>query len=258
MATESELRDELHASSGAPKRGIDTATVLTGARARRTPKLVAFSSLAVLAIAGITTFGITSLPGLLPMQSGAVNSAAEPPNSESGAGAVKGEDAGGGAGSDNGLEMLSRCAQPVNTRAPGASGLSLTVDFPHTAPADGEPIEGTVHLTNNGSTHLRGTTASVPFMTLSRDGIVSWHSNGAMDSRAILVDLAPGASLDYTATVLPVRCTPADETGERFRDGLPPLGPGTVALSAAIEFQPDAPGSGSTLIISPLVPAELR
>ncbi|MBB5632448.1 hypothetical protein BKA04_000671 [Cryobacterium mesophilum] len=258
MATESELRNEFHAASDAPTRGIDTAAVLTRARARRTPRLVAFSSLAVLAVAGVTTLGITSLPGLLPSRGGAQTAADAPSYSEPDPGTVKGEDSGGRVGLGGGLEQLNRCAQPVTVPTAVSGGLSLSVEFPTTASADGSVVTGTVRMTNTGSTRITGSTASSPFMTLSRDGIVSWHSNGPMDSRGVLIDLAPGASVDYTAEVRLVVCSAQDETGDGFREALPPLGPGAAAISAAIVFLPDAPGAGGTLVMSRLVPVDLR
>jgi hypothetical protein len=55
------------------------------------------------------------------------------------------------------------------------------------------------------------------------------------------VDLAPGESLEYTASFDAVECGPEDDGPDGFRADLPALAPGTYELSAAIDFAPDVP-----------------
>lgn len=105
-------------------------------------------------------------------------------------------------------------------------------------------------MTNTGTTRANGTTSIQPFMTLSREGIVAWHSNGAIDSRGVLVDLAPGESISYPVSVTPVVCDATDELAQGFRDNLPPIGPGQIVLSAVIGFFPDSSSVGREILVT--------
>jgi hypothetical protein len=136
-------------------------------------------------------------------------------------------------------ERLNLCGAPVTELAPSAYGLQLDVEFPSTAPLGTAAIEGTVRLTNTSSTRVMGTTAAVPAITLAHEGIVQWHSNGPMIMSLVVVDLEPGQSLEYAASVLPVQCGVEDDAAEAFRTDLPALSPGQYELSAAIDFTPD-------------------
>jgi hypothetical protein len=79
-------------------------------------------------------------------------------------------------------------------------------------------------------------TAAAPAITVSQEGITLWHSNGAMVMSLVIVDLAPGESLEYAASFTPVLCGVEDDMAEVFRNDLPALDPGEYELSAAIDF----------------------
>ena len=115
-------------------------------------------------------------------------------------------------------------------------------------------------MTNTSAEPVRGTTYTVPAVILSQDGIVVWHTNGAVDANAIVVDLEPGASMQYSAWFEPVRCTADDETFEAFPAGLPPAGAGSYELSAAIDFAPDVPTATTELdlVTGPRMPIVLE
>lgn len=136
-------------------------------------------------------------------------------------------------------EKLSLCEGTVAEVAPSRYGLRLDVAFPGSAPATGAPVAGVVRLTNTSGSRVVGTTGAAPAITVSQGGIVLWHSNGAVDAAAVVVDLAAGQSLEYAASFTPVRCEAEDDARESFRAELPPLATGAYELSAAIDFAPD-------------------
>ncbi|MEO9104559.1 MAG: hypothetical protein ABI238_06365 [Terrimesophilobacter sp.] len=188
-----------------------------------------------------------------------MNSAVSAPQPASGAGDSKGGTAGASEAPSGTGQFANACGAPVVAEAPHATGLRLTLEFPDSAPATGTAIEGTVLLTNTSSTHVSGMTAVMPFMTLSRDGVIAWHSNGAMDSAGVVVDLAPGASMPYSVSVVPVQCGPEDELGPAFRAGLPPIAAGKLQLNAEIVFLPDSSGAeGEILVTGPPETIDLR
>ncbi|PWB96202.1 hypothetical protein [Homoserinimonas hongtaonis] len=218
---------------------IDTAAVIRRSRRRRLPRQVGVGSALTLAVAGIGVAGATGLR--LPSSSMTMTSA-----SDSGAtvresadgGFTPDEDFAGAAGGSAGtslapVEKLNPCALPIAEVA-STTTLELYPQFPAVAEANGVPIAASVTLQNTGQGHIVGTTAASPAMTLSRDGVTVWHSNGPLIALAVAVDLAPGESMTYPASVVPVRCDEQDEAAESFRDGLPALPAGTYALSAAI------------------------
>lgn len=257
MSSESELREALRSSASIPTTGIDTARVVRTARARRMPKQLAFSSLSVLAIAGITTVGITTLPSLQPGPDVASESGVMATMAQSSAGSVAD---GADAKSLGAVQSSSNlCGMPTTSVAPNSAGLALTLEFPDFAPADGRRLSGTVVLTNTGTLRVRGTTALQPIVSVSREGITVWHSNSSLNSHGVLIDLDPGQSFSYDAEFTPVECGPEDDEAEQFRDDLPPLGPGVYRVSAELAFIPDAalPGEG-ILIGGPVDSIELR
>jgi hypothetical protein len=135
-------------------------------------------------------------------------------------------------------DELNQCAGPVAETVASFSGLQLDVAFPEAAPV-GSTVAGAVTLTNASTAHVTGTTASRPAITLSQNGTVLWHSNGPVDSSAVMVDLDPGQSLQYAASFEPVRCDVQDDLAEAFRADLPAVPPGEYEVSAAIDFAPD-------------------
>ena len=85
---------------------------------------------------------------------------------------------------------------------------------------------------------MTGTTGATPAVTVSANGTALWHSNGPTILSLVIIDLAPGESLVYEASVVPVRCSVDDDLAESFPADLPPLAPGNYELSAAIDFSP--------------------
>ena len=132
-------------------------------------------------------------------------------------------------------EKINLCGGGLADVAPNAAGLVLTSSF-SAADASAERVSGTVTLTNTGTEHITGTSAASPAITLSKDGIVRWHSNGPMIAMAALVDLAPGASLSYQASFQPVSCGIEDDSAESFRENLPHVDAGEYQVSAALDL----------------------
>ena len=227
MPTESELRDWLRGSGSdqAPRDRVDAATVIRRSKRRRLPSLLGAGGVLTLAIAGISVASVAGIRAFAPQTMvGSAGSAGGEPVPGAGRVADQGS-----------AEQLNLCGGKTTSVARAESGLVLTTHFPASAPADGRPVTGTVTLTNTGTETVSGTTAASAVTTVSQRGITLWHSNGAMIMLAVMVDLAPGQSMDYPATFRPVRCDHDDDlTG--FRDNLPALGAGEYQLSAAIDL----------------------
>ena len=238
MPSESELREAIRSSANITTTGIDSDAVVRRARARRVPKQLAFSSLSVLAIAGIATLGITTLPSLQPGPDVASESgvmAMVPETSEDAAAS------GSGAKQSAALQLSSNlCGMPTMSAEPNSADLTLSTNFPELAPADGRSVIGTVVLTNSGTLRVRGSTALQPVVSVARNGITVWHSNSLLNSQAVLIDLDPGQSFSYDAQFTAVECESEDDEGEQFRDNLAPLTPGVYQISAELHFIPDA------------------
>jgi hypothetical protein len=240
MYTEDELRTML--ANDASSRGgtIDTALVIRRSGRRRharTAVVGGATTLAVLGIGAAAVAGVRTLGGTSSSTSVAVGQSATTPDTKS---SVEGGAAAGGqpqAGLKRAAaEKLNLCGGALASVAPNAAGLVLTTQFPATAAAASTSITGKVTLTNTGLEHIVGTTAASPAITLSRDGVTIWHSNGPMIAMVAVVDLAPGASMTYQASFSPVVCSVEDDSAASFREGLPQATPGDYSLSAAIDL----------------------
>ncbi len=252
MPTEDDLRKLF---SSEPTRGtVDARKVIAKTRARRLPRQFAAGAVGALAVVGITVVGIQSVlphPTVSTLSGGEAAPDAQP-----------------GQASDSAAkrapaEKINLCAGPLAQPAPSVYGLQLDVTFPATASVGTATVQGTVRLTNNGPDTVKGTTAATPAITLSQDGVVLWHSNGPAAASGVVVDLAPGESLEYAASFSPVRCEVADDEGQSFREGLPPVPAGGYDLSAAIDFMPDASmvqqaTPGLDLVTGPTAPITLN
>jgi hypothetical protein len=150
---------------------------------------------------------------------------------------------------------LNRCAQKLAPEVGRAGGLQLTAAF-DTAYRSDSSITGTVTLSNHTSSTVIGTTGATPIVTLSRNGRVLWHTNGAMITMAATVDLAPGASMTYPASFSPVECAAQDEADHSFRDNLPLVPVGRYDVSAAIDLTRE--DGTSTLVTGPLTRIRIR
>jgi len=254
MPTEDDLR-ELFASATAPQH-LDTTRVIAKSRARRLPRQIAIGAVSTLAVVGIV---VVSLPALLPQQS-TMSTLAEP---ESSAGAAAPNVQALGSQKRAPAEKINLCTGPLAQAAPSSSGLQLDVTFPATAPMGTAPVTGTVRLINVSTDIVTGSTAAAPTITLSQGGVVLWHSNGASPDLTVAVQLAPGQSMQYAATFIPVRCDVRDDESESFRANLPAVPAGDYLLSAALDFQPAAAVAqqstpGVDLVLGPLSPITLR
>lgn len=226
MPTDPTLR---HLFSAPTTSTIDVAAVVRRSRARRLPKVLGASGLGVFAIAGIVVGGL-QLGGAPSPASDAAGATAE--TLELGSEDMQ------SAYSDEikraPAEKLNLCTGTVAEIDSSATGLTLTVAFADAA-AGAAVVEGTVTMTNTGVDAVTGYTAASPAMTLARDGIVIWHSNGPMIELARDVSLDPGESMEYSASFVPVVCGVEDDEGESFRDDLPAAPSGEYEVSAAID-----------------------
>ena len=236
----------------APTPSIDVATVVKQSRARRAPKFIGAGAVAVLALGGIGFLGVQGL--------GHPTSASDTagPAPENAPMFNQGDDAGGSYQDSTKrapAEKINLCTGAVAEVAPSQTGLVLSVVFPTRGAVGAASIEGTVTMTNTGTTEMVGYTGASPALTLSQNGIVIWHSNGPMIQLAREIDLAPGESTDYAASFTPVVCGVEDDMSEGFRDDLPSAPSGTYQLSAAIDFSSNA---DAELVTSPLTPITLN
>jgi hypothetical protein len=252
MPTESELREWLQGDGSElpTPRTLDAGRIIRRSKRRRLPRQVGVGGVMTLAVASVAVGGITGLKSFLP---GSATSGVSQ-NMDTGASELApGRDTSSGsppqgqapAQGESAADRLNRCGSQVASVPSNSSGLVLTAHFPPRAPANGEPVTGTVTLTNTGTTAVTGSTAASAVITVSHQAIVVWHSNGPMIMLAQLVDLAPGQSMDYQASFTPVRCDAADDTPEGFPDDLPPLGAGDYQVSALLDVNH---GSTKTLV----------
>ncbi|MCY7299631.1 MAG: hypothetical protein LH616_10515 [Ilumatobacteraceae bacterium] len=228
MPTESELRDLL--SRPQLSNTIDADAVIKRSRARRLPQQLAAGAIGTLAILGISVVGVQTLR--LPDQSAVTGtqqeSALAAPEDARAGDSIKRAPA----------ERLNLCEGTLADVVPSRLGLQLDVEFPGAAPAGADVIIGIVRLTNTGSERVTGSTGAAPAVAVSENGIVRWHSNGPTILSLVNVDLAPGESLVYEASIVPVRCSVDDDLAESFSADLPSLVPGVYELSAAVDFSP--------------------
>ena len=236
----------------APTPAIDVTTVVRKSRARRAPKFIGAGAVAVLALGGIGYIGVQGLGHPMTASDTAGSSVENAPMFS------QGDDA-AGSYQDSvkraPAEKINLCTGAVAEVAPSQTGLVLSVVFPTRAAVGAASVEGTVTMTNTGTAEMVGYTGASPAVTLSRDGIVVWHSNGPMIQLAREIDLAPGESTDYAASFTPVVCGVEDDMNEGFRDDLPAAPSGAYQLSAAIDFSSSA---DAELVTSPLTPITLN
>lgn len=255
MASESELRSSLR-DGGDSLPGIDVKGVLSRSRSRRRRRELLVGGVTAVAALGILVpVAMGGLGGAAPASESTTAGSADLPDPLS----EPETDAGPGAGGEEGIGLapvsrLNLCGGTLAEVAPASSGLRLSVDFPDAAIA--EQVSGIATLTNTGAVRITGTTSASPWMTLSRDGVVLWHTE-AMILIAAEVDLDPGESVQMPASVQPVECAVEDDA-DGFRAELPVLPPGEYEVSGALEIAP-VDGSGpAELVVSPTDPVTLR
>ncbi|WP_166870382.1 hypothetical protein [Salinibacterium sp. ZJ450] len=226
---EAELRASLQRSAAhTPLPGIDSAAVIRRSRGRRTPKLVAAGGIFSLAVLGIGVASVTGLQNLGSPFSGTAGSSQE-------------------SATDSGLAAPDAATVPVpadrlnpcgGSLAPPSTDadITLTVQFPTEAAIAAGSISGQVTLTNTGSDRLVASSAAVAPVTLSQDGTVLWHTNGPMILSLATIDLAPGESFSWQASVLPAHCTDEATLETTAPESLPPVDPGLYQVSAAVDL----------------------
>jgi len=262
---------------GAGTAPLDSQAIIRRARRRRLPRQIATGVLGTLAVAGIGVAGITGLTGIAGGAGGASSAsdssvAAEsapdvspysadnddvsfsdtessdqaPPSDTSGS--LYGEFQRAPA------ERINLCGGTLAEVAPNESGLELTAEFGDAA-VGASTVDGTVTLTNTGSSPVTGYTAATAAITLSQDNVVLWHSNGPSILSITDVDLGPGESLSYPASFSPVICSVDDDLADSFPTDLPAAPAGQYQVGAAI----DLTTAGSTeLITGPTSTVTLR
>lgn len=245
---EQELREQLRrtAEASAVDRGqIDLPAVLDRARAKRAARIaVVGAAAAIVAVLAVTAATISALaprvPAVMIADGGSSeqppsNQSTEPPISEPAIGIGQAP-----------AEKINLCGGELAEIAPAASGLTTTVELPTRAPATGGTVEGSVTLTNAGTKAVSGTTGVRPVITVSRDGITVWHSNGPVIAMAAVVALKPGESVEYPASFDAVSCSVEDDLAEGFRADLPPLAAGEYQVSAILSFVPGTAQAGES------------
>jgi len=236
MPTDDDIRSLFRdAAAKTTPRSIDTGRVIRRSKRRHVGLQAATGGATALAVVGITVASVTGVRGLLPAPA-TLDSASDFAAPESEGSAIKRAPA----------EKLNLCGGALAEVAPAESGLVLSMEFPASA-AIGQSVTGQVTMTNTGAARVSGTTAATPAVTLSRNGLVLWHSNGPMIAMAAIVDLEPGASMTYQAAFEPVSCTVEDDSAEAFSDDLPTVPAGDYQISAAIDFLPE---NGSAQLVT--------
>ena len=227
MTSENDLRDRLTASD-APAHSLDARQIIARSRRRRLPRQIAAGAASAFVLAGVTVLAVqvTQLSQPATMTAGeAYDSSEAAPEMN----AMKRAPA----------DKINLCTATLAEVSPSQYGLQLDVTAPMTAPAGPDPVPVTVRLTNTSDREVIGTTPVNPAITLSQNGVVLWHTNGPVDFALTAVDLQPGASVDYQASMTPVQCSVDDDLAESFRADLPPLAPGQYQLSALMDFTAD-------------------
>ena len=257
MSTESDLK-KMFRETGPSLGQIDIPLVLRRSSRRRVAQQVAVGSATTLAVAGIGVAGFTGMHGLVPSTSAGSASSANTPE-------TRGDSSLGSTPTDGGLtrapaDKINLCGGTLADVSRNAGGLVLSTSFA-TADASADRITGTVTLTNSGSERITGTSAATPAITLSKDGVVLWHSNGPTIAMAAVVDLAPGASLTYQASFRPVSCAIQDDSADSFRSDLPHVAAGQYQVSAALDLSrqnADGSGLGTDLVTGPVSEVTVR
>jgi hypothetical protein len=232
MASDDNIQNLFKKSAEPGLGSIDTAAVIKRSKARRRPVQIATGGALVLALAGVGVVSVQALganqvtaESSLSQDTSIMSSEADPQTLGEGDTSISRAPA----------DKINLCTGTLAEVAPSESGLELTVDFPD-ATVGKSSVDGTATLTNNGTQTVTGYTAASPAITLSQDGIVLWHSNGAMIAIAVDVSLDPGESLDYPVSFSPVACGIEDDTADSFGEKLPPLPSGEYQVSAAIDL----------------------
>lgn len=230
MVNEEELRAHL-TSSEQPAIEIDTAAIISRSKARRRPRQLAVGAVGLLAAASLVFAGVATFPRNDTVTSAgiAVDEASSRAESDAGADASESYLA----PSDS--VIANACGAFVPSTSASPYGLALELELPSPVTASGSAF-GTVRLTNTSETAVTGTTASVPDVNLTRDGVSVSHSPDQQILSVIPVNLQPGQSIEFAISLRVYDCTSIDSGGM--------LDPGTYAVSTSLGFVPTDPDDG--------------
>ncbi|MDR5701814.1 DUF4232 domain-containing protein [Agromyces aerolatus] len=146
------------------------------------------------------------------------------------------------------LSTLARCGEPIPAATDAsAAPLRLTVR-PIGAVAAGSTGEAILTLTNTGQDPVEGALGVAPSVAVAdQDGtVVATRPDADQSAAGEPVDLAPGESMELSAAIEAVRCTPG-----RAPTALPR---GEYTLSASVTIVPDDAALPALVAVSPLVP----
>jgi len=250
MADESELRSMLQREAAAAETPeLDPGRLVRRSRARRLPRQLAAGGALAVAVLGLgvgTASGIRLLEG--PPEMSSAGGGADASDEEAGAlsendeavpesAGESGDDAAGGGIQLAPAYKLHACGGMLGgVPEDGIPGVRVEIEFPDEAPA-GDTVHGTVEVTNDTGEPLVGVMSDVAATTLSRDGVVLWHTP-RMD-RTLPVDLDPGESTTLQASFEPRICSAEDDGREDFRQNLPTVDPGLYDVSVAFDIERD-------------------
>lgn len=215
MPTDAELRT-LFRELPAPDTNIDTSAIIRRSRRRRLPQQLGVGSVLTLAVVGIGFASITGLPGLTPSMM-----AADAPAGLAESAPLSGAD----------MATRSTCASDAvdavtgETNPPDAvSTVEVVGDFPSSVEA-GQPVQGTLTLTNAGPDALAGSITSAT-LSLTRDGDNALQHDYSATGRA--VSLPPGETVNIALTFDTIGCASSGDTVNA------PLEPGSYDMSVTL------------------------
>jgi hypothetical protein len=223
VPSESDLRDLLQGADPEGRAAIDLDAVLTRARRRRRPKVVAAQALGSVALVGVL---VTAIGVSLPRGGEAASIAQDAAGgtAEAGAQPFADEDALkiADCGTEPDLPLAPGWDVAVTSSALGAPGhaavdVTLAVDAPR-------PETGTVTLAS---------------MTIVRDGVIVAHATPADVSTPI--DLGARQTVTMEAVAPVIACDPAEQ-----------LPPGTYLVSVDLDYLADGSTAAPEPIRSPL------
>jgi hypothetical protein len=146
------------------------------------------------------------------------------------------------------IDRLNPCgAPPAAANSPSADGLAITVSAV-TALDSGGAGQATVTLTNTAGTAYRGELFAGPALTIAGE-VTQWHTSALEPVRTPL-ELAPGASIEFTATLRALHCV--DDAALTDPGELPALAPGAYRLSAAVALAAPGAALGVPLVSEPV------
>lgn len=241
MATESDLRDLLRDPDPEGRPTIDLNAVVTRARRRRRPKVIAAQALGSVAAVGALFVGISAI---IPPQQAAMMVA------EDSAGGAEEFDAAPTA-DDYALRLSAEACGAVFESVPTSAEWTLAIE-PLSADEGFSGLTVPVTLRNDGTGAVSGV-ASPPRVVLTREGIVIGFAPAA-DLIGIPVELGPGATASFDAAIEPYACDPARPQAALDELGLLP--PGDYEMRPIVQFASD--DGAVEAIVGPVQPLVIR